>query len=205
MKAKHLFFIAVLLTVGLIVFYAFTDTKSTENYSEKVFADRKARDREYKTSENSPIIDKITFQKLLYFEPNPNFRIKATLEVFKNASPYPLQMTNSEAERYERFGVASFEYQNKKYKLLLLKQTGDKTLFLAFGDKTNIKETYETGRYLNIPIPKTEEIVLDFNYAINPSCAYNEKFTCPLPPKENRLDFEIKAGEMKFMQKADGK
>lgn len=72
--------------------------------------------------------------------------------------------------------------------------------FVPFKDLTNGAETYSAGRYLYVRLPKTEaDAILDFNLAYNPNCAYgNKDYSCTLPPKENFLQVEIKAGELKF-------
>ena len=72
------------------------------------------------------------------------------------------------------------------------------TLFIPFKDKTNGKETYDGGRYIDAEILPGYKMGLDFNMAYHPSCAYNEKFICVLPPRENTLEIEIKAGEKNF-------
>ena len=70
------------------------------------------------------------------------------------------------------------------------------TLFLAFADATSAKESYGAGRYLDIKkVPGSTSLILDFNKAYNPYCAYNENFSCPFPPSENLLHVAITAGE----------
>jgi uncharacterized protein (DUF1684 family) len=88
----------------------------------------------------------------------------------------------------------------KPYKLTLLeavnKKTGyEKFILIPFGDKTNGTETYGGGRYIDITIPEGNKAIIDFNMAYNPYCAYSAKYTCPIPPKENILDVEIKSGQ----------
>jgi hypothetical protein len=68
-------------------------------------------------------------------------------------------------------------------------------LFIPFKDLTNGKETYEGGRYIDAAILPGYRMVLDFNMTYSPSCAYNDKFTCAIPPKENFLEIRIRAGE----------
>ena len=67
-------------------------------------------------------------------------------------------------------------------------------LFLPFTDNTNGVETYGGGRYIDLKIPAGNTINIDFNKAYNPYCAYSDKYSCPIPPPENHLDIEIKAG-----------
>jgi len=199
MKQKYLLFIAGLVALALVVFLVLGSESDIQAYKEKVENDRLNRDRIFKNSAESPIGQRDKFKGLQYFAINPDFRIKAKLSVLRNAEPYPIQMTKSDPEKYARFGYATFKYQGKEYKMLLLQKSGDKFLFLPFTDASNGKTTYRGGRYINnVAFPKTDEIVLDFNYATNPYCVYNEDYTCPIPPKENRLDFEISAGEKSY-------
>jgi hypothetical protein len=70
--------------------------------------------------------------------------------------------------------------------------------FLPFVDATAPEETYGAGRYLDVEAPRDGKFLIDFNYAYNPYCAYNDKWSCPIPPKENRLKVQIEAGEKNF-------
>ncbi len=83
----------------------------------------------------------------------------------------------------------------KPYALEIYKSILSDTLFIPFKDKTNGKETYEGGRYIDAEIMADYKMILDFNMAYHPSCAYNDKFICALPPRENTLDIEVHAGE----------
>ena len=71
-------------------------------------------------------------------------------------------------------------------------------LFLPFTDPTNGVTTYGGGRYLDLMIPATKVVQLDFNKAYNPYCAYSGNYSCPIPPEENHLEIEIKAGVKKY-------
>jgi uncharacterized protein (DUF1684 family) len=83
----------------------------------------------------------------------------------------------------------------KEYTVEIYKSILSDALFIPFKDKTNGKESYGGGRYIDAEILPGYKMVLDFNMAYYPSCAYNEKFICILPPKENTLNVEIPAGE----------
>ena len=96
--------------------------------------------------------------------------------------------------------ILSNKLLNIKRKLLLLKKTGDKSLFLPFADLTNGQTTYNGGRYLDVEMPRTDEVFIDFNLAFNPFCVYDDSFVCPIPPKENYLDFLVEAGEKKLKE-----
>ena len=95
-------------------------------------------------------------------------------------------------------GKVVFEYKGKSYSLDVVDE-GTTNLFVLFGDDTNAKETYPTGRFLYIPRPDADgNTVIDFNKAFNPPCAFTPFATCPIPPKQNILPFAVKAGERKI-------
>ena len=106
---------------------------------------------------------------------------------------------------YKKYGELHFKIDEKSFKLNvyqnleLIQKPGFKDyLFLPFSDQTNGNETYIGGRYLDMRIPKTKTVIINFNKAYNPYCAYNYKYSCPIVPLENDLDIEIKAGIKKF-------
>ncbi|MBN7812040.1 DUF1684 domain-containing protein [Algoriphagus sp. H41] len=91
-------------------------------------------------------------------------------------------------------GLLKFEIDGEKQELIMLEDEGK--LFVIFSDETNDRETYPSGRYLYVAFPDNKgNTIIDFNYAYNPPCAYTAFATCPIPPRENRLDFRIEAGE----------
>ena len=100
-------------------------------------------------------------------------------------------------EDYPVPGVAVFSAGGKEYRLEPVLEPGARQLFFIFGDKTNGKETYGSGRFLYADFAENGSVVLDFNKAINPPCAFTSFATCPLPPKSNKLDLRIEAGEKK--------
>jgi uncharacterized protein (DUF1684 family) len=85
----------------------------------------------------------------------------------------------------------------KACRLLPITDEGAGELFFVFGDETTGKETCGTGRFLDAPLPKDGVVVLDFNKAVNPPCAFTPYATCYLPPAENRLPVAVTAGEKK--------
>ena len=101
------------------------------------------------------------------------------------------------------YGIAKFTLNGKDHELeiyqspeLITQAEYEDYLFLPFTDNTNGEETYGGGRYLDLRIPKGNKIILNFNKAYNPYCAYNTNYSCPITPRENYLDIEIKAGVM---------
>ncbi len=93
-------------------------------------------------------------------------------------------------------GYAEFTLQGRHYQLDPVSE-GD-SLFFIFKDMTAGKETYPPGRFLYTDLPKNGEVVLDFNQAVNPPCAFTPYATCPLPPAQNRLPVRIEAGELRY-------
>ena len=94
-------------------------------------------------------------------------------------------------------GWAEFDYGGKAYRVRLIGEPEDKKFFLVFSDETAGKSTYPACRFLYVERGTGDELVLDFNNSINPACAFTSFATCPLPPKENILDFPVEAGEKK--------
>jgi len=166
---------------------------------------RKARDEFFKTHERSPLtpIEKRNFRGIKYYPFNPKYVFSGSIERYifhiNNPKYYATFLTNKGTnKRYIRYGKFYFMVTGKQYPLEIYKSILSDTLFIPFKDKTNGKETYEGGRYIDTEILTGYQMILNFNMAYHPSCAYNSKFVCVLPPKENMLDLLIQAGEKSF-------
>ncbi len=141
---------------------------------------------------------------MTYFPITVVFVFEARLELIEGAKRVWFAMSRGEAEAYFPYALAEFRYQETPYFLTLYRPDGSEDasrLFLPFTDLSNGQETYEAGRYLEVS-PEGGKARLDFNFAYNPYCAYSEQFRCPLPPKENKLDFAVSAGEKKYQAKS---
>jgi len=142
------------------------------------------------------------FQGLHYFPVEAQFRVEG--EVVPDPSPTRMTVvdTNGWSRPGWKYGRVRFRLVGQELALQLWLFKPDPgpqdKFFIAFRDKTNGIETYGGGRYLDIPFVKSGPILLDFNLAYNPSCAYNTGFACPIPPPENRLPVEVKAGEKTY-------
>jgi len=101
-------------------------------------------------------------------------------------------------EDYPVPGAAVFTIAGSEYRLEPVLEEGATDLFFIFGDKTNGKDTYGGGRFLHAKPPKDGRVILDFNKAYNPPCAFSPYATCPLPPASNRLPLKIEAGEKEY-------
>jgi len=163
---------------------------------------RKERDAFFKNHQRSPLLpqDKRHFKGLKYYPFDPQYVLSGQIERFifhiNNPKYYATFLTNKGTnKRYIRYGKLHFQLGGKEYAIEIYKSILSDMLFIPFKDNTNGKETYEGGRYIDAEILSGYKMVLDFNIAYHPSCAYNDKFVCVLPPKENILDTEIRAGE----------
>jgi uncharacterized protein len=195
---NKIYFFGIILILVFIIFYTFSSQKKTDEYTEKLLAERRDKNELFRSSEKSPILNRQTFSKLEYFPPNPAFRFKARLELIPDSAGtlYAIKMTDGKTEKYRRYAWAVFRFQGKDHRLLVLRPVaGEDYLFIAFRDRTSSESTYGGGRYIDMPPTDSPEIMLDFNLAYNPYCAYNPNYSCPLPPRENRLDIAVEAGE----------
>jgi len=172
---------------------------------QRVLGWRKERDAFFKNHERSPLLPngKKHFKGLKYYPFDHRYVFSGKIErlVFNIDNPkyYATFLTNKGTnKRYLSYGKFRFTLDGKQYAIEIYKSILSDYLFVPFKDKTNGKETHEGGRYLDAEILADYRMVLDFNMAYNPSCAYNEKFVCVLPPRENMLNIEIRAGEKKF-------
>ena len=147
-------------------------------------------------------------KKLQFFAPESSYRITGTIEKLEGQQPFKMASISGEPESYIAYGHFYFSFQNQDHRLVLYRKLAHirspllrDLLFVPFKDGTNGKSTYGGGRYLDIRMAaiKANTLTIDFNLAYNPYCVYTEGFNCPLPPSQNTLPFEIKAGEKAFL------
>jgi len=176
-----------------------------DNQEKLVMEWRKEMDEFFKTHQRSPLApqEKKVFKGLKYYKFDSNYAFSGEIKRFvlhiNNPDYYATFLTNKGTnKRYIRYGKFHFQLDGKEHTLQIYKSILSDTLFIPFKDKTNGKETYEGGRYIDAEILPGYKIVLDFNMAYHPSCAYNEKFICVLPPRENMMEVEIRAGEKNY-------
>ncbi len=204
MKISNVLIVLAVVAVVVIGFYSLSSGSSDEEYKSAIVKERQDKDSFMKNSDESPFgEERNSFTALKYFEPDPNYRITASLEQIDNKKVVVLPTSTGEESRYLEYALAEFELDGIKNKILLLEVMAmgptRGTLFLAFADATSAGETYGAGRYLELKkSPGAGTMVLDFNKAYNPYCAYTEKYSCPFPPKENILKVAIRAGEKSY-------
>jgi uncharacterized protein (DUF1684 family) len=135
------------------------------------------------------------FSGLHYFPVGLDYRITTRLKA--DARKIPILNILGQVEDTPSPGYVEFELHGQKLRLTPVEETPN-VLFFIFRDLTAGKETYGSGRFLDADLGKDGEVVLDFNKAYNPPCAFTSYATCPLPPKENRLAVRVEAGELKY-------
>ncbi len=197
MKSFWLFFTGMVFFVNLSVI-------SAQNKGEESAKEFQSNlNEKYADPERTPLDeeDLRDFQELEFFEINPEYRIQAEFVRTPAEPPFTMKTSTDRLPVYVKYGELYFSLNGKDFKLNLyqnqeLIQDPEyfDYLFLPFTDLTNGKTTYEGGRYIDFRIPETDKVILDFNKAYNPYCAYSGRYSCPIPPVENDLDTEILAG-----------
>ena len=143
------------------------------------------------------------FRGLDFFTYDSTYLVTAKLTKTPKEKPFMMLTTTDMMVEYIKYGTVSFELLNNQYSLDIYKNLEDPNerdnLFLPFLDDTNGNESYGGGRYINLDIPQDDNLIIDFNSAFNPYCVYDEKYSCPIVPRENYLPLEIKAGVMNFL------
>ncbi|AQX06524.1 hypothetical protein BAX97_07925 [Elizabethkingia meningoseptica] len=189
------------LFVFLLSIFAFGQKKEVKD----ILKFQKDLNAEYKNPKESPLRGErlADFQALPFFNIDLKYRVPAKLERTKDAEVFELPTSSGKTKKYKEYGTLSFTLNGEPYSLkvyqsqdLINKAGFEDHLFLPFRDNTNEVETYGGGRYIDLKIPKkNNEMILDFNKAYNPYCAYNAfDYNCPIVPLENKLPVKIRAG-----------
>lgn len=166
--------------------------------AQQLLEQRRAKDEFFRTSHHSPLPheDRHDFEGLDYYEPNPDLVFTIPIDQ-GDGSEITIQTTDGEERVYRRAGKVTFEVDGEPATLTLY-STGHEGFFVPFRDRTSGEATYGAGRYLDVEPNDDGSITIDFNLAYNPSCVYDECFSCPIPPIENWLQVAIEAGEKTY-------
>ncbi len=200
--------IVLIVVVGLLSLPGCSSSENAvrESTSESsVQQERASKDAMFKSDPDSPIPskDRLQFQGLAYFPVDPGLRFSVRLARYSSPEPVRLGTNTGEIRSGLRYGYFEFQVQGEKCRLQVYRledapDSGGVGLFIPFRDSTAGLETYSAGRYLDLKENTAGIYELDFNRAYNPTCAYNSKYSCPVPPEENRLTVAIRAGEKKY-------
>lgn len=195
-----IFVLTFCAAINAQTFYGSTDTK--------IF--REGRDREFRSKEESPLKEEDfpKFEGLNYFDENKKYIVKADFKRTSDEKYFQMPTSSGKSKKFVKYGVLIFKLNRKTYSLNVYQADEEvlkkypeyaDLLFVPFKDLTNGQETYGGGRYIDIKMPEGKKAFLNFNNAYNPNCAYgSDRYNCPIPPKENFLQTEIKAGEKKY-------
>jgi uncharacterized protein (DUF1684 family) len=170
------------------------------SYDRDILASRAAKDAMLRQAD-SPLLpeNRTSFTGLPYFAVNSLYRMPARLDEDRsNTAVIELSTSSTEKRRMQRVGSLRFTFNGRPLALTAFADEGTRTitrLFVPFGDLTSGETTYGGGRYLDLDRTPTGLYDLDFNRAYHPYCVYNISYVCPVPPRENRLDIAVLAGE----------
>lgn len=168
---------------------------------------QKEMNANFKDATKSPLKDKDrkTFTGLDFYTFDSTFVVKAQLKRTPDSKWFKMKTTTDRVSDERVYGVLSFELNGKAFELnvyqgkkLMNTEEYKDYLFLPFLDNTNGEGSYSGGRYIDLRIPEGDTMIIDFNTAYNPYCAYNELFSCPIVPRVNYLDTKVEAGVKAF-------
>lgn len=156
---------------------------------------RRQKDAFFHKSSLSPLTDeqRPSFEGLKYFPFNKALNLLIKIEPFTEQDEIQIQTNTGDMQIYLRYGRFTFEVEGEEASLTLYHN--DNGFFLPFVDGLAGGDTYPAGRYLDVEQLPNSRFYIDFNLAYNPYCAYNERWSCPITPAENRVSVAIRAGE----------
>lgn len=159
---------------------------------------RKQKDQFLILDEHSPLTQdqKTDFNGLKYFPENPDLLFEIEIDEFSEKETIQMQTSTGDTQAYRRFGKIRFQVDGENAELTVF--ASHHGFFLPFVDSQAGNETYGAGRYLDPYLLPNGNLLVDFNHAYNPYCAYNDLYSCPLPPAENRINIAIQAGEKNY-------
>ncbi len=198
--------LAVLLS---LIFVSCGQQVNTDEIEAQLINERQEKEKYFLSDEHSPLTpdQRKEFDGLNFFPVDLDYRIYTRIREYDAKDTITMVTTKQKKQSYLRWGEFSFSIHNQTdtlhvYKPIHNDEGHPPYFFIPFYDETNGESTYGGGRYLDINVQQgNKKYVIDFNRAYNPYCAYDyDRWSCPLPPMENRVDFRITAGEKKFFE-----
>ena len=190
-----------------LCYVSFSQEAGNAAYMAEINAHRQHYKNEFISEPRSPLTARDT-GLLDFYPPDPKWRIPARVKIIPKAPSFDMLTYSGDRRLYRIYATLQFDTDGRLYTLTLYQNltlmANDSSyhdyLFLPFKDHTNGVETYGGGRYLDFRINDIKKgmLILDFNKNYNPYCAYSDGYSCPIPPRENHLDMEVKAGERVF-------
>lgn len=195
------------ITLFLLLFICFALNAQEATGIQTSFEFQQNLNKEFANPDESPLSEKDlkTFTSLDFYPIDEKYIITAQFKRTENEPIIKMKTSTSRLPEYRKYGEITFAFEGKTFHLniyqnieLMHKKGYEDYLFLPFSDESCGKDSYIGGRYLDLRIPNSDTIVVDFNKAYNPYCAYNHKYSCPKVPLENDLNIAILAGVKKF-------
>lgn len=193
------------LTFGLVIICL--PAVAQDAYLEQVNRYRDSLNQSFKTNPRSPLdsVDREMFNGLLYYPVNEKYKVQIAFKRKYFGKRFRMKTTTDRLPEYRVYGTLTFMLEGQKQTLTLYqnialskKEEYRDYLFCPFKDLTNGESTYGGGRYIDMRMADLKKGYIDFNMCYNPYCAYNYKYSCPIPPPENHLNISIEAGVKKF-------
>ncbi|MBO0933947.1 DUF1684 domain-containing protein [Fibrella aquatilis] len=176
-------------------------------YDQQIAKHRQAYRAEFLASAGSPLKTQEAVSLLRFYAPDPAYRVVATVLRTPKAQPVAMPTHTGQTSEQVSYAQLSFVLNGQPQTLVVYRSLALANnplyrdyLFLPFKDGTTGGETYGGGRYLDLRMGeiKNDSLVLDFNKAYNPYCAYSEGYSCPIPPASNKLAVKVLAGERNY-------
>lgn len=173
------------------------------DYTDEIAVYRAEQNEHFADTAKSPLsVEGLAhFHGLDFFPVDPNYRVEAKFIPNLDPQSFEMKTTTDRKPIYVKYGEAHFKLDGEDIILEIYQSESAKKikefsehLFLPFKDLTNGNESYGGGRFLDLKIPEGESIIIDFNKAYNPYCAYSHRYSCPIPPEVNHLNITIPAG-----------
>ena len=192
-----------LIIPSLIILLWGGNLKAQTTYESEILQFQKDLNTEYTNPEESPLTpeEQENFKGHNFYAIDSTYRVLAKFVKIKNPKSIAFPTSSGKIKKYDTYAIAEFDLKGNHFKLPVyqshtLRETEEYKdyLFLPFTDYTSGVETYGAGRYIDLRIPQGDTIIIDFNKAYNPFCAYSPNYSCPIPSEENDLKTEIKAG-----------
>tara|TARA_B100000768_G_scaffold180577_1_gene200930 strand:- start:1029 stop:1628 length:600 start_codon:yes stop_codon:yes gene_type:complete len=198
----------MLMRITTLFIFLLTSINSLSqlSYDEEIEKHRDEINLEFRSDSTSILTeeDRVGFSGLEFFAPDYAYNVEVRFKKLKKGEVIGFSTSTDRIAKYRPYGILKFKIDGVKCKLTIYAPAREISgypgyLFLPFKDFTNGQETYGGGRYLDLKQSDlAKKFRLDFNLCYNPYCAYSNGFSCPVPPDENHLDAEIKAGVKSF-------
>jgi uncharacterized protein (DUF1684 family) len=194
--------------VYILFFISTTGILKAQDYKETILKYRENYIKDLLSEPRKPVKPE-DVRYITFYDPDEHYSVFASFTETPGSTPFMLPTHSGKNKPFRQYGIVDFSINDTTLRLhvyqsidLLNDMAHKDDLFLPFNDLTNYEFTFGGGRYLDLSIKdiKDGQVLLDFNKCYNPYCAYSEGFSCPIPPEENKLHIEIRAGEKQFQK-----